>query len=322
MTIKTHLLTSSRADIEHAAALLREGGLVAFRTETVYGLGANAFDQNAVLRIYEAKGRPSFNPLIVHVAHASASEEFAVWDDKARALAAAFWPGPLTLVLPLKPDAPIAPAVSAGNTTVAIRVPATPSAQELLRAAGCPIAAPSANRSGQISPTTADHVQGELLGRIEAIVDDGPCAVGIESTIFDPRTNTILRPGSITAEDLARMTGSPVHAALGSNDIAPTAPGQLTSHYAPNSALRLGATQPNATEIFIGFGDIKGDFTLSAAGSLDEAANQLYAILRAADSLAEREGKTLAMAPLPEEGIGLALKDRLTRAAAPRGKTP
>lgn len=316
--MKTHRLTASASDIARAGDLLKSGHLVAFRTETVYGLGANAYDQNAVTSIYTAKGRPSFNPLIVHVPHAQDSRDFATWSDEARALADAFWPGPLTLVLPLTGQHSIAPAVLAGNTTIAVRVPQTASAQALLHAAGCPVAAPSANRSGHISPTTADHVMDELNGRIDAIVDDGPCGVGIESTIYDPAQRMILRHGSITAEQIEQVTGQPVSCYDGSNDHSPSAPGQLSSHYAPSAPLRLNVVEPTETEVFISYGAHHGDFTLSETETPEEAAANLYAVLRRADALAFEHGKSIAVAPVPTEGIGRALNDRLTRAAAPK----
>lgn len=316
--MKTTRFSESNDDITTAGDLLRAGQLVAFRTETVYGLGANAHDQTAVQRIYTAKGRPSFNPLIVHIPSIDATHTFARWSDEAHAVADAFWPGPLTLVLPLAADHGIAPAVLAGNTTIALRVPQTASAQALLRAAGCPIAAPSANRSGQISPTTADHVMTELSGRIEAVIDDGPCRVGIESTIYDPVQRIILRHGSITGEQIAQVTGHSVTYYDGSNDHSPTAPGQLSSHYAPNAALRLNVTAPAAGDVYIGYGAYRGELTLSAQGDAHEAAAALYATLRRADDLAMTRGAAIAIAPVPDEGIGRALNDRLTRAAAPK----
>ena len=316
--MNTTLRLSPDADgIARAAALLRQGALVAFPTETVYGLGGVATIDAAVRGIYEAKGRPGHNPLIVHVPDLAAAERLAVFDDQARALALAFWPGPLTLVLPLRTGAGLSPRITAGHPTVAIRVPAHPLAQALLRETGLPVAAPSANPSGKISPTTADHVLDGLSGRIAAVLDGGPCAVGVESTILAPGTPPrLLRPGGVTAEDLARVLGTlPIRP----EDAArPEAPGQLASHYAPEAAVRLNATDPQPGETWVGFGPCPGAaLSLSEGGNLDEAAARLFDVLRRADRLAGPSGR-IAIAPVPMTGLGLAINDRLGRAAAPR----
>lgn len=303
--------------IAAAAALLRAGRLVAFPTETVYGLGGAATDDTAVARIFEAKGRPSFNPLIVHVPDIAAAETCAVFDDRARAVAAAFWPGPLTLVLPRRDEAGLSRLVSAGLPSVALRVPAHPVAQALLRAAGVPVAAPSANRSGGISPTRAEHVIASLGDRVDMVVDGGPCAVGLESTVLDltgPQA-VLLRPGGITPAELEAVLGTPVIS--GSDDpAAPKSPGQLLSHYAPDRPVRLNATEARPGEALLGFGPAPGaTLTLSESGDLVEAAARLFAALHALD---DARFTGIAVMPVPDNGLGLAINDRLRRAAAPR----
>ena len=316
--MRTERLTPSREGIDRAAALLAAGEVVAFPTETVYGLGGDARNGRAVARIYAAKGRPGFNPLIAHVPDLAAARKIAEFPPEAEALAGAFWPGALTLVLPLREDAGIAGLVTAGLPTVALRVPAHPLAQELLRRFGGPVAAPSANLSGRVSPTTAAHVldpDGGLDGRIAAVLDGGACPVGVESTILgwqDGRP-VLLRPGGIPAEALEPALGRPL-AAYRADPAAPNAPGQLTSHYAPHSALRLNAPDPRPDETHIAFG-APGPFSLSPAGDLVEAAARLFDTLRRAD----REGRPIAVAPIPDHGLGVAINDRLRRAAAPRG---
>ncbi len=309
---KTTLRLSADAKgIAEAAALLRGGGLVAFPTETVYGLGADATNGPAVAAIYEAKGRPSFNPLIVHVPDIEAAKALVVWSDEADILANAFWPGPLTLVLPLAEDSPVSSLVTAGNDSLALRVPAGDAAQQVLREAACPIAAPSANPSGRISPTTADHVLAGLNGKIAAVLDDGPCPVGLESTIVGlTDTPRLLRPGGLPPETIEAALGATLS---GATD-AITAPGQLASHYAPNTSIRLEAETAKTGESHLGFGNIKGDMTLSASGNLREAAANLFDMLHRLDAL----GKPIAVAPIPQTGLGLAINDRLRRAAAPR----
>ena len=312
----TITLPDSPEGVEEAARLLAAGALVAFPTETVYGLGGNARSGAAVAAIYAAKGRPSFNPLIVHVDAVEAARRLAVFDARAERLAGAFWPGPLTLVLPQRDGAGLAAAVTAGLQTVAIRVPAHPLAQALLAAFGGPLAAPSANRSGRVSPTTAAHVLEGLSGRIAAVLDGGACRVGVESTIVGlsdgPR---LLRPGGVPAEMIEDVLGEVL--ATGGDAARPTSPGQLASHYAPAARLRLNASAPEAGEVWIGFGGGPERLSLSPTGNTDEAAARLFATLREADALAG-PGGWIAVAPVPETGLGRAVNDRLRRAASPR----
>ena len=312
-TLDTLRLSPDPPDLARAAALLQAGDLVAFPTETVYGLGGDATSGAAVAGIFAAKGRPAFNPLIVHVPDCAAAQKLVLWSDTAQALAEAFWPGPLTLVLTLAPGHGIASLVTAGLPTLAIRVPAHPTAQALLHAVGRPIAAPSANPSGRISPTTAAHVLTGLGGRIAAVVDDGPCSVGLESTIIGLNgTPTLLRPGGVPAEAIADVLGQPLVTPAAADGI--TAPGQLGTHYAPQVPVRLNVMSPAADEAFLGFGPMKADMTLSATGDLTEAAARLFYVLHALD----RQGRPIAVAPIPETGLGMAINDRLRRAAAPR----
>lgn len=311
-------MSGDAAEILRAGDILRSGGLVAFPTETVYGLGGDATNDHAVARIFEAKGRPSFNPLIVHLPDAEAAERVAVFDERARRVAAAFWPGPLTLVLIRRDEAGISRLVSAGLPSVALRVPRHPLAIALLQAAGKPIAGPSANRSGQLSPTTAAHVRESLGGRIDGIVDGGPCGVGLESTVLDLTTDTpvILRPGGVTPADLAAVLGMiPVLSA--DDPDAPKSPGQLASHYAPGVPVRLDATQAHPGEALLGFGGTAGAvLDLSPGGDLIEAAAHLFAYLHDLDDSGQYNG--IAVAPIPDQGLGMAINDRLRRAAAPR----
>ncbi len=300
---RTEICPYGTAGIAKAAQLIAEGQCVAVPTETVYGLAADATNGEAVARIYAAKGRPSFNPLIVHLPDLESAERIAQFNDTARDLARRYWPGPLTLVLPLKPDSGIAGIVSAGLTTIALRVPAHPAMQDLLRASGKPLAAPSANASGTISPTRADHVARTLSGRIPLILDAGPTTVGLESTIIavDGDKLRLLRPGPVDlALDLE--TGGKIEA-----------PGQMESHYAPAKPLRLAATTAEADEFFIGFGAIAGDESLSPSGDLVEAAARLFDLLHTAD-LSDKP--RIAVAPIPQNGLGAAIADRLHRAAA------
>ncbi|MBD3729973.1 MAG: threonylcarbamoyl-AMP synthase [Sphingomonadales bacterium] len=312
----TELLGSDAAGIARACALLAAGELVAVPTETVYGLAGPAGSEAAVAQIYRAKGRPDFNPLIVHVASPAQAERIAVFDSRARTLAARYWPGPLTMVLPLRDGAGIAPAVTAGLPTVALRCPAHPVMQALLRELGEPLAAPSANRSGAVSPTSAEHVMEGLARRIAAVVDGGACEAGLESTIVALRDDgswQLLRHGPIDAGELAELLGPP-------GDVmrqAIEAPGQLAQHYSPGKPVRLDAVAAEPGEFLIGFGpdSCSGacDCNLSHSGDLAEAASRLYACLhRAAASSSER----IAVAPIPSEGIGAAINDRLRRAAA------
>jgi L-threonylcarbamoyladenylate synthase len=311
-------LAATEAGLARAAGLLREGALVAFPTETVYGLGGDARNDRAVAAIFAAKGRPSFNPLIVHVPDLDAARRVAVFDARAEAVAAAFWPGPLTLVLPLRAEAGISPLVTAGLETVAVRVPAHPVAQGLLRAFGGPLAAPSANPSGKVSPTRAVHVLAGLSGQIAAVVEGGDCAVGVESTILGlDGAPALLRPGGVTVEALEAVLGGPLVA--GGSELRPNAPGQLASHYAPGAAVRLGVVAPEAGEVWVGFGPCPGAaLSLSETGDLVEAAARLFHLLREADELAG-DGGRIAFAPVPQLGLGRAINDRLRRAAAPRG---
>jgi L-threonylcarbamoyladenylate synthase len=291
------------AAIAEAASLIGEGQCIAVPTETVYGLAADATNGAAVAGIYEAKGRPSFNPLIVHVLDLASAERLAEFNGKARELAKAYWPGPLTLVLPARPDSEIASLVTAGLSTIAMRVPAHPAMRALLTACDKPLAAPSANASGTISPTRAEHVLHSLQGRIPLILDAGGCTVGIESSIIAVGNDgqlRLLRPGPVDL-GLALETGGRVEA-----------PGQLASHYAPSKPLRLNAKFAEAGEYLIGFGDIVGDLTLSRGGNLTEAAAALFDCLHRADAAPQPR---IAIAPLPETGLGIAINDRLRRAA-------
>ncbi|MEJ6010279.1 L-threonylcarbamoyladenylate synthase [Novosphingobium aquae] len=296
-----------------AADCLRGGSLVAVPTETVYGLAARADSESAVAAIYRAKGRPDFNPLIVHVPSLEAAEAIALFDDRARKLAAAFWPGPLTLVLPLREGTEITPAVTAGLPTIALRVPAHPAMRALLEISGLPLAAPSANRSGGVSPTTAGHVASSLGNRVDMVLDGGACEAGIESTIVAPRDFgwSILRPGPITEAQISAAIGAAGDGMTSTGRIE--APGQLASHYAPGKPVRLGAVERRDDEFLIGFGPVEGHTNLSATGDLAEAAARLYACLH----LAAADARPLvAIAPVPEVGIGAAINDRLRRAAA------
>ncbi|MGO9785270.1 MAG: L-threonylcarbamoyladenylate synthase [Stellaceae bacterium] len=313
----TEYLPSSALD--RAAALLRQGELVAFPTETVYGLGGDATSEAAVAAIFAAKERPQFNPLIVHVPDLAAAEKLASFDGRARSLARKFWPGPLTLVLKRAPDCPVALLACAGLDTLALRVPAHPLAQKLLREAGLPLAAPSANRSGHVSPTTAAHVMEELGGRIAALLDGGPCPIGIESTIIDLSGGEpmLLRPGGAGLEELEEILG-PIARAQGGAEIR--APGMLERHYAPSLPLRLNAAGVAKTEALIAFGPkpLPGAaryISLSPTGDLQEAASRLFAALRTLDNPAF---SAIAVMPIPERGLGLAINDRLARAARGR----
>ncbi|WP_439139897.1 L-threonylcarbamoyladenylate synthase [Roseicyclus sp.] len=303
--------------IARAAALLCAGQLVALPSETVYGLAADATQDDAVAAIYAAKGRPDFNPLIVHLPDLDSAMTIAMFPGHAHALAEAFWPGPLTLVLPLRPGHGLSARVTAGHATVAIRLPAHPVMQAVLSAAQRPIAAPSANLSGRISATTAAHVRAGLGGRIAAILDGGPTPVGVESTILAPSAEgtRLLREGAIPREAITPITG-PLTA-----DTTPgarvEAPGQLASHYAPHTLLLCGGT-PQPGEVTIGFGTAKGDLSLSEQGDLTEAAARLFATLHNADALAQSRGATaIRVADIPDTGLGRAINDRLRRAAAP-----
>jgi L-threonylcarbamoyladenylate synthase len=313
---ETLILPFDEAALARAAALILAGEPVAVATETVYGLAADATSREAVARIYAAKGRPAFNPLIVHVLDAAAAASLADFPPAAHALANAFWPGPLTMVLPLRPASPIATLVTAGLETIALRVPSHPAIRALIAASGCPLAAPSANASGRTSATRAPHVAATLAGRIPLIVDSGATSHGLESTIVAIEADhlRLLRPGPITIGDLARASGLPVVATSASTI---EAPGQLASHYAPAKPLRLDAREARVGEWLIGYGKIIGHGTLSATGDLTEAAANLFDALHRADA---SNAAGIAIAPIPHTGLGLAINDRLGRAAAPRGR--
>ena len=307
--MKPQRLTGNSAGIAQATDLLSKGGLVAFATETVYGLGADARDGRAVAQLYEAKGRPKFNPLIVHVQDFETAQRYGEFDANAAQLAATFWPGPLTIVVPLAPEHGLSPLVTAGLNTVGLRVPAHRLAGQLLAAFDGPIAAPSANPSGRISPTTADHVIAGLSQRIDAVLDGGPCEVGLESTIVGGTPLALLRHGGVAQSDIEALTGP-----LAAAGEAILAPGQMASHYAPRAHIRLNANQAHAGEVMLGFGPMQSDLNLSIGGDLIEAAAHLFGHLHALDA----RNKPIAVAPIPDIGLGRAINDRLKRAAAPR----
>ncbi|MGE3624839.1 MAG: L-threonylcarbamoyladenylate synthase [Hyphomicrobiales bacterium] len=306
-------------EIARAGRKIREGGLVAFPTETVYGLGANALDGMAVASLYEAKGRPRFNPLIVHVPDAGAARQLGIMTPLAARLTDALWPGPLTLVLDKTPDCPVAELATAGLDSVALRVPSHPLARALLKAAECPVAAPSANRSGHVSPTAARHVEDDFAGAID-ILDGGACPLGMESTIVDARGEApvLLRAGAVTREEIVKASGMDVGVSGGSA-ARPSAPGQLESHYAPRARLRLNATAAITGEALLAFGPAPEhdgpSINLSPAGDLREAAARLFSALRELDGSG---AGTIAVMPIPCSGLGEAINDRLARAAAPR----
>ena len=320
MTALGNIRPADDAALEEAARILRAGGLVAFPTETVYGLGADATDDRAVAAIFEAKGRPRFNPLIVHLSEAAAAEGLVDLDDRARALARGFWPGPLTMVLPRAAGCPVSLLASAGLDSLALRVPGHPLAEALLRRTGRPLAAPSANRAGALSPTSAQHVAASLGDRVPLILDGGPCPLGLESTVVDltGRRPVLLRPGAVTREALEATLG-PVAGPGAAAAIK--SPGQLSSHYAPRLPLRLYATEVGPREALLAFGPevpagAAVTLNLSSSGDLTEAAANLFAHLHALD---RPDLEAIAVMPIPETGLGAAINDRLTRAAAPRG---
>ena len=313
-TRDTQILSPDAAGLERAAAILARGGLVSLPTETVYGLGADARQGRAVADIFAAKNRPSFNPLILHVATLDQARRHARIEGDALRLAHTCWPGPLTLVVPLTDTHGLSDLVTAGLPTVGLRMPDHPVARGLLSALDGPVAAPSANPSGRISPTTAAHVLAGLNGRIDAVIDAGPCQVGLESTIvgFDKGAPVLLRPGGLPAEVIeAALNQALIRWEDGS---AISAPGQLSSHYAPKASVRLNADAPQKGELYLGFGAKDGDMTLSPSGDLSEAAANLFACLHALDA----KGQPIAVAPIPDTGLGRAINDRLKRAAAPR----
>ena len=327
VTLTTQILPASEAAVAAAARSLSAGGLVAFPTETVYGLGADATNPKAIARLYQAKGRPAFNPLIATVGDLAAAKRIARFDATAIKLAEAFWPGPLTLVLPKTSDCNVAELATAGLDTIAIRVPAHRVARDILRAFGGPVVAPSANLSGHVSPTTAAHVQSDLAGRIDLIVDGGPVAVGVESTIvgcFDEAV--LLRPGGLPRGDIERVLGRELAQPPGDADSdsgRPLAPGMLASHYAPRTLVRLDARNVEPGEALLAFGPVAVSgvdaatsvMNLSARGDLDEAAANLFGYLRALDV---HGAHTIAVMPVPHHGLGEAINDRLRRAAARR----
>jgi L-threonylcarbamoyladenylate synthase len=327
VALKTQILPAGEAATAAAARCLAQGGLVGFPTETVYGLGADASNPEAVARLYQAKGRPAFNPLIAHVSELAAARRIGHFDAHATALAEAFWPGPLTLVLPKTSDCAVADLATAGLDTVAIRIPAHGVARDILRAFGGPVVAPSANLSGHVSPTTAAHVQSDLAGRIDLIIDGGAVAVGVESTIVGCfETPMLLRPGGLPREAIERvlgraLTGVPEHASPEAG--APLAPGMLASHYAPRTPVRLnaGRVEPNEALLAFGPGIVAGSdgaravMNLSARGDLNEAAANLFGYLRTLDT---RGAHTIAVMPVPHHGLGEAINDRLRRAAIGR----
>lgn len=327
----TAMVRADAASIAAAGACLARGGLVAFATETVYGLGADAGNARAVAALYAAKGRPAFNPLIVHVLDLAAAERVAQFHAPARRLAR-LWPGPLTLVLRKSADCPVCDLATAGLDTVAVRVPSHPSARAILAAFGGPVVAPSANRSGHVSPTTAAHVLSDLAGRIDMIVDGGPCAVGVESSIvgFARGRAVLLRPGGLSRDALTEALGEPLAASpaasLAATPEAPPAPGMLASHYAPRAPMRLEAREVRPGEALLAFGPALPDAAravavrnLSPGGDLEEAAANLFAHLRALDALAPT---AIAVMPIPNAGLGEAIRDRLARAAAPKLAIP
>jgi L-threonylcarbamoyladenylate synthase len=324
--VKTERLSADAAGVARAAALLRAGTLVAFGTETVYGLGGDATNAEAVAGIFQAKGRPQFNPLISHYPSAAAAFRDAEASSLAETVAAAFWPGPLTLVLRRAAGCPVSLLASAGLDTVAVRVPSHPVSMALLAAAGIAVAAPSANRSGRVSPTTAAHVFAELDGRIAAVLDSGPCAVGLESTVLDLSgpTPLLLRPGGVPVEDLERLIGPIGRITHASPNAGLRSPGLLLSHYAPRLPVRLGATSVTPDEALLAFGPppprARIVFQLSEQADPVQAAARLFEGLRWLDAEGVRLGaRGIAVMPVPEAGLGLAINDRLTRAAAPRG---
>jgi L-threonylcarbamoyladenylate synthase len=325
--LTTQILPAGEAAVRSAARCLSAGGLVAFPTETVYGLGADATNPAAIARLYQAKGRPAFNPLIAHVGDIGAATAIARFDERAMALAEAFWPGPLTLVLPKTSDCTVADLATAGLETIAIRVPAHAIAREILRAFGGPVVAPSANLSGHVSPTTSAHVQSDLMGRIDLIVDGGPVEVGVESTIvgcFD--APVLLRPGGLPRGEIERVLGRALVQPPEDTDSdtgQPLAPGMLASHYAPRTPVRLNAESVEAGEALLAFGSYAvpgvdaaaAVMNLSARGDLNEAAANLFGYLRALDT---KGARAIAVMPIPHHGLGEAINDRLRRAAVGR----
>jgi len=319
---RLQVLSPSEENIALAAGFLRNGSVVAFPTETVYGLGANANEGHAVARVYQAKGRPSFNPLIVHVADQNDAERLGKFNQRARLLAERFWPGPLTLVVPLAQGSPVSSLVTAGLDTIGLRVPAHSIARALIEFAGVPVAAPSANRSGRVSPTTAEHVAADFQDLAGFILNGGRCPGGLESTVVSlvDDTPVLLRPGGLAREHIEAVLGIRLTRAETQQTQAPASPGTMASHYAPRAQLRLEAREAHPGEVLLGFGPhapAETTLNLSPSGDLVEAAANLFGYLRALDTCGT---ETIAVMPIPDEGLGEAINDRLKRAAAPRSK--
>ena len=311
MACTTEILAADSAGCKRASEILSAGGLVAFPTETVYGLGGDARNTTAVAKIFEAKNRPSFNPLIVHVSDIKAATDLVEWTPLADTLASTFWPGPLTLVLPQIKGNGLSPLATSKLPTLAIRIPAHKVANELLKVFSGPIFAPSANQSGHISPTRATHVAGSLTGRINAIIDGGPCEVGLESTIVSlVGQPVLLRPGGLMTESIEEVLGAPLEKHVTEGTI--TSPGQFASHYAPISPVRLNAAEKRPGEVLLGFGDVACDLNLSPLGDLAEASSNLFHYLHELDA---RNPKTILVSCIPDSGLGRSINDRLRRAA-------
>ena len=312
----SNIFAYSETSLLQAAEIIKKGGLVAFPTETVYGLGANVYDAKAVANIFAAKGRPTFNPLISHIAELDTLFELAETDERVLGLAKKFWPGPLTFVLKRKDLSPSLDLTCAGLSTMTVRMPNHPIALSLIKAAGVPIAAPSANRSQTISPTTARHVEESLGSKVDMILDGGSCKVGVESTIIDLTTKDIvmLRAGGLAKEDIEAFTGEKVLISHGNPDM-PSSPGQLLKHYAPKLSMRINVLPQDrqSNEFYIGFGKMDGNLNLSESGNLTEAAANLFAYMHLAEE--QTEYSSIAMAPIPETGLGLAINDRIRRAS-------
>ena len=329
----TDIIAISDASIRRASDILAAGGLVAFPTETVYGLGANACDGDAVASIFQAKNRPNFNPLISHIADANTAFQLGVETDLATVLANFFWPGPMTLVLSRTNDCPVAMLTTAGLDKIALRVPAHEQAQKFMAICDMPIAAPSANPSGRISPSTADHVYAGLAGKIDLILDGGPCENGLESTIIDcsGEAPVLLRPGGISRGAIeTALHSAGLHCRLRDTNVLlnngqPVAPGQLQCHYAPDASVRLNATSQQGDEELIGFGPVPGagelSLSLSQSGNIKEAAANLFSMLHQANAVTTGTNRCIAIAPIPKDGIGEAINDRLQRAAAPHNES-
>ncbi|GHA57913.1 threonylcarbamoyl-AMP synthase [Amylibacter ulvae] len=318
--LDTLYLNADDHNIYRSAQILADGGIVAFPTETVYGLGADACNDHAVAKVFAAKGRPNFNPLIIHLADLTDVTKYARLNDQAKVLAAAFWPGPLSMVLPLADVSPLSELVTAGLNTVAIRIPEHPIGHALITAFGGAIAAPSANPSGRISPTSPQHVMDGLAGKIDVVLDGGNCQVGLESTIITITHDdqiVLLRAGGISVESIEAVIGRPV--LRDEQPDVPQSPGQLLSHYAPSAHLQMNINQRLPNHAHLGFGDMECDLNLSVQGDVVEAGANLFSMLRKIDSFAERHALVgITVAPIPEQGLGLAINDRLKRAAAPR----